>query len=397
MLPNTTRIADIVIVGAGVTGASTAYHLASRGAGRVVLLEKDAVGSGSTGRTGGIIRQHYSNEVTARMAKRSLEVFQDFSERVGGDASFVETGALFIVGDHHRAGLETNVALQRSVGIQTEVLDPSDVRKLAPYIEISYDEVAAYEPESGHADGQGTAMGFASAAEAEGAAVHQNTAVTDILVEGGRVTGVRTTIGEIEAHHVVVAAGPWGGRLLSALGVELPLEVSRHQIASVRRPSGVAEPHHPMVGDFPRSFYVRSETGRLSLIGSIDPAEAEDRVDPDDYKTGTDREWVMDYLERAVQRFPALMDGEIHEGWSGLYTTTPDWHPIIDHVPGIEGLTCALGFSGHGFKLGPVVGEMVADLVMGEQLCPIDSDIFSANRFEEGRPIRGQYEYSILG
>ncbi|MFQ5855101.1 MAG: NAD(P)/FAD-dependent oxidoreductase [Anaerolineae bacterium] len=394
MLPET---ADFVIVGAGVMGTSTAFHLASRGAGHVVLLEKDAIGSGSTGRTGGIIRQHYSNEVTARMAKRSLEVFQNFSKIVGGDAGFTETGALFIVGERDRKGLAANVALQQSVGISTRVVDVETMRELAPYLDLSDDVVAAYEPEAGYADGTGTATGFAQAAQRHGAEVHQNVAVTDIIVEGDRVAGVRTTAGDIQARRVAVTAGPWGGRLLSRIGIDFPLEVSRHQVASVRRPEGVADPHHPVVGDFLHGYYMRSETGQLTLIGSIEAEEAQNIVAPDDYKLGTDRGFVEEYIERASRRFPALMDGEIMEGWSGLYTVTPDWHPIIDAVTGIEGLFCALGFSGHGFKLGPVVGEMVADLVAGEQQCPIDSSIFNARRFEEGRLVRGQYEYSIIG
>lgn len=394
MLPKT---ADFVIVGAGVMGTSTAFHLASRGAGHVVLLEKDAIASGSTGRTGGIIRQHYSNEVTARMARRSLEVFQNFSEIVGGDSGFTETGALFIVGAKDRDGLAANVALQQSVGIDARIVDAETLRELAPYFDVYDDDVAAYEPEAGYADGTGTATSFAQAAQRLGAKVFQNTPVTGLLIEGHRVTGVRTAGGDIQARRVAVTAGPWGGRLLHRIGIELPLEASRHQVASVRRPPGVADPHHPVVGDFLHGYYMRSETGRLTLIGSLEAEEAEDKANPDDYKQGTDRDVVTDFIARAAHRFPALMDGEIREGWSGLYTVTPDWHPIIDAVPGIEGLFCALGFSGHGFKLGPVVGEMVADLLTGEQLCPISSSIFSARRFEEGRLVRGQYEYSILG
>lgn len=391
------RTADIVIVGAGVMGTSTAYHLATRGAGQIVLLEKEAIGSGSTGRTGGIIRQHYSNKITARMAKRALDVYQNFPDVIGGDAGFTETGALFMVREQDRGGLEANVALQQSVGIDTRVIDAAAMRELAPYLEIPDDVVAAYEPEAGFADGTGTATSLAQAAQRQGADVYQNTPATDILVEGGKVTGVATPGGQIRAPHVVITAGPWGGQLLQSIGVDLPLEPSRHQVASVRRPSGVAEPHHPVVGDFIYGHYIRSEVGRLTLIGSIEASEAEDKADPDDYKLGIDRDVETDFISRAARRFPALTDGEIHEGWAGLYTVTPDWHPIIDAVPGVDGLVCALGFSGHGFKLGPVVGEMVADLVTGEPQCPIDASIFNARRFEEGNPIRGQYEYSILG
>lgn len=394
MLPKT---ADIIIVGAGIMGAATAFHLTSRGSGHVLVLEKDAIGSASTGRTGGIIRQHYSNAITARMARRSLEVFQNFDEVVGGNAGFTETGALFIVHREDCDGLAANVELQQSVGIDTRLIEAETVRELAPYLDVTDDVVAAYEPASGNADGTGVATGFAQAAQRRGAEVHQSLAVTDISVEDGRATGVRTTAGDVRAPRVAVTAGPWGGRLLQGVGVDLPLEVSRHQVASVRRPAGVPESHHPTVIDFVHACYMRSETGRLTLIGSVEPEEAKDIVDPDDYKLSTDREFVEEYVERASRRFAVLMDSEIMEGWSGLYTVTPDWHPIIDAVPGIDGLFCALGFSGHGFKLGPVVGEMLADLVTAESQCPIDSSIFNARRFEEGEPIRGKYEYSILG
>ncbi len=387
---------DFIVIGGGITGTSTAYQLALRGH-RVVLLEKNYIGAGGTGRTGGIIRQHYSNEITARMALRSLHVWRDFDNAVGGNPGWVQTGALFIVGRGDTEGLKANVALQQRVGIRTEVVDAAAIHELAPYLALEDIGAAAYEPDSGYADGAMAANAYASRARDLGAVVRQGVAVTAIRFQAGRVTGVDTSDGVFHAPVVINAAGPWGTRLAATAGFDTPVDASRHQIAVFQRPSELAFEHHPTVGDFVQGFYMRSETGRLTLAGSIEATEAAHKVDPDRYVETVDMDFNAEMAERTERRFPAMSAAGIGKGWAGLYDVSPDWHPIIGQMPGLEGFICAYGFSGSGFKMGPVVGEMVADLALGENRCPIDPYPFRFERFAENDLIRGQYSYSIIG
>lgn len=390
-----TQTADVIVIGGGITGTSAAYQLALRGR-RVILLEKSYLSAGGTGRTVGLVRQHYSNETTARMALRALHVWQDFDQAVGGDVGWETTGALFIVGPHDLDGLKANMALQQQVGINTQFLDAEGVRALAPYLNVEDIGGAAYEPDSGCADGAMATTAYANRAKALGATLLQDVAVTAICTEGGRVTGVETTQGAFSAPVVINAAGPWGAQVSAMLGYETSVEVSRHQVAVFQRPESLAA-QHPFIGDFIQGFYLRPETGRLTLSGSLEADEAENKADPDNYVETVDMDFNIAMADFTEHRVPAMSDAEIRKGWAGLYDVTPDWHPIIGPLPGVEGFICAYGFSGSGFKMAPVVGEMLADLATGDQHCPISAHPFRFERFAEGDLVHGKYSYSIMG
>jgi sarcosine oxidase subunit beta len=229
MSDNSQHTTDVIIIGGGITGTSTAFQLAKRGH-KVTLLEKKHLGAGSTGRTGGIIRQHYSNRITAQMALRSLHVWRDFDEQVGGDCGWVQTGALFIIGPNDVEGLHANVTLQRSVGINVDILDAQAIREFAPYFAMEDIGAAAYEPDAGYADGAMAATAFANRARDLGAEIHQGIEVQAITTRSGRITGVETNEGTFSAPVVVNAAGPWGTKLARTAGYETPAEPSRHQI-----------------------------------------------------------------------------------------------------------------------------------------------------------------------
>lgn len=389
------QTADAIVIGGGIMGTSAAYQLALRGH-RVTLLEKSYLAAGGTGRTVGLVRQHYSNEITARMALRSLHVWQDFEEAVGGDVGWVQTGALFIVGPHDQEGLRANIALQQGLGINTEFLDALSVQALAPYLNVTDIGGGAYEPDSGCADGVMATNAYASRAKDLGATILQGVEVTAIRSAGGRVTGVQTSQGDYNAPVVINAAGPWGARLALSAGYETPVEVSRHQVAVFQRPESL-DAQHPFIGDFVQGFYLRPETGRLTLSGSLEASEAANKVDPDHYAETVDMEFNIEMAEFTEHRVPAMSEAEIRKGWAGLYDVTPDWHPILGRMPGLEGFIGAYGWSGSGFKMAPVVGEMIADLVTGEKRCPIDPHLFRFERFAENDLVRGRYSYSIIG
>jgi sarcosine oxidase subunit beta len=386
---------DVLIIGGGIMGCSTARELGARGL-KVALFDKQGIGEGPTGQSSAIIRQHYSNELTARMALYSLRVFQNFDERIGGESGFTKTGFIAIVDEKDRPGLEANIALQRLVGINSELLDVAALGRIMPALDASNLSAVAYEPESGYADPYLTVTAFAQAARRHGVKIYQNTEVTQIRFDGHRVTGLEAAGERYSAPIVLNCAGAWGAKVGAMAGVKLPINSCRVQVAFFRRPLG-HEAMHPVVADFINGTYFRSETGGLTLIGLMDPGEANAVVNPDDYPGYLDEEFVLDAGERLVRRYPAMERSDSTGGYASLYAITPDWHAVVDEVIEDSGFFVCSGFSGHGFKLGPAVGLMTADLLTGKSDPLFSPRLFRLARFAENDPVRGQYEYSIVG
>jgi glycine/D-amino acid oxidase-like deaminating enzyme len=381
--------ADVVVIGGGVTGSSIAYHLVRRGVRGVVVLEKGSLASGPTGRSSACIRQHYSTPETCRMVLHSLRFFETFAERTGGrSAGFVRTGYLLGVDDRLRAAMEHSVALQQSVGIDTRLLTPAGIRALEPRLRTDDLTAGCFEPEAGYADPVATTQGFAGAARDGGARIMEETAVEGITLAGDRVAGVRTTRGEIATPVVVNAAGAWGDRVGRLAGVAIPLAVCRHKINLFARPATAAA-SHPLVYDFVKNIYTRPEAGGLTLVGPLE-SEVADVADPDRHNEGVTFEETADAMERVVHRFPVMADAELARGYAGCFDVSPDWHPILDESP-VRGFYVAVGFSGHGFKLSPAVGDMMARLVVEGRRPGDDVHAFRLSRFAEGKPIRGTY------
>ena len=382
--------ADVVIIGGGVMGCSILYHLARKGVTRSLLLERDVLGSGSTGRSQAICRMHYSNPVTASMAWESLKVFANFDDVVGGASGFVKTGYLVIVEPIDRPGLERNVAMQQDLGINTGLVTAAQVEDLAPMVEVSEEEGLAWEPESGYADPYMVTTSYAARARDLGAEIQLRTPAVGIEVSGGRVAGVITTQGKVAAPAVVVAAGPWSRQEMAKVGVDLPLTTVRHQVATLTRPLDQI-PEHPTVGDIAQSFSFRPDGASMTLVGF-----GEDEAPVEGYDQGVDMTAVSQTLGKLARRMPPMSDSYFRGGWSGLFTVTPDWHPILDHVPGIEGLYCAVGFSGHGFKLSPMIGLTMSELITDGQAHSVDITPLRLSRFNEGDLMSSSYRYRVL-
>jgi sarcosine oxidase, subunit beta len=386
---------DVIVIGGGIMGTSTAYQLAKRGV-KVTLLEKNHLAAGSTAYTCGVIRQHYSVEPLARMAFRALQVWQNFDEIVGGKVGFMRLGILWVAGETHEKEFAENTEMLKSIGAQVELLDAASVAETAPYLYTSDVKIGMYESQGAVADGSLACNAYAARARELGAHVRQGVEVTKIRLQGGRVVGVDTQDGPIDAPVVINTAGPWGPGLARELGVEIPAEASRHQVVSFRQPTDFMKPMHPSIADFINGFYTRADTGGLSNIGSLEDDTTDVVSNPDSYNTRADRSFLEEMAERSVRRIPDLNRGAYQSGWAGMYTVTPDWRPIIDKVDAVPGLIVGLGFSGSGFKMGPVVAEMLADLALDDKTCPIDSDIFRLARFAEGKQIASDYEYNIV-
>ena len=382
--------ADVVIIGGGVMGCSMLYNLAKLGVTNSVLVEQDVLGSGSTGRSQAICRMHYSNPVTASMAWESLKYFSNFGEMVGGTSGFVKTGYLVIVEDVDRPGLEKNITMQQELGINTAVVDAAQVRELAPMVEIDESEALAWEPESGYADPYQLTTSYANRAKDMGARIELRNPAVGIEVSGGRVQAVLTVEGRRETNVAVVASGPWSRQVMAKVGIDLPLSAVRHQVATLTRPLDLI-PDHPIVGDIAQSFSFRPDGSNMTFIGF-----GEEDVEVDSYNEGVDMPEVTEALGKLARRMPAMADSYFRGGWSGLFTVTPDWHPILDRVPGIEGLYCAVGFSGHGFKLSPMIGVTMAELITQGSASSIDINPLRFSRFEEGDLLTSSYRYRVL-
>ncbi len=386
---------DALIIGAGIMGCSAAFQLAQRGL-KVAVLEKGNIGAGSTGKSSAVIRQHYSNELTARMALYSLHAFRDFQDQVGEECGFTQTGFVAVVAAKDRAGLQANIALQRKAGIQTELLAPEALREIMPGLETIDVAAAAYEPQSGYADPHRTVNAYANAARRLGAKIFLGANVVGVRFAGEKVVGLDTPNERFDAPLVVNCAGPWGAQVAAMTGVEVPIHACRTQVAVFARSPG-HDAAHAIVGDFILGTYFRPESGNLTLAGLIDPAEANAVVDPDDYNESHDLEFVLEVGKRLIRRYPAMEESRSTGGYAALYAITPDWHPIVDELlPGSGFFICA-GFSGHGFKLGPAVGIMVADMLTKRSAPEFDPHLFRIRRYADNDPVQGQYDYNIAG
>jgi sarcosine oxidase subunit beta len=386
-----TETADAVIVGAGIHGASLAFHLTRRGL-RPVVLERRTVAAGATGRSSGLVRMHYDLQAEAHLAWESFRYFRDWAEMVGGHCGFTRTGFLKIVSPRYTEALRANVAAHQRLGIPTLVVTPDDVRRLAPPLATTGFEVAAYEPESGYADPPAAAAAFLAAARERGARLVQDCRVTGILTSGSRITGVETSRGAIAAPIVVNAAGAWAAEVGRLAGLDLPVTTWRHDTLFIRRPGALRHPH-PTVIDEACAMYFRPETGGLTLVGLEDgnPLGESPEDDTDHALPG----FVDRAVARICQRVPGMEQGTLHSAHGGRDGITPDQHPILGQA-GPEGFYLQCGFSGTGFKIAPAVGACMAELILDGQARTVDISPFALRRFAEGRVLRGEHPYADI-
>jgi sarcosine oxidase, subunit beta len=371
--------ADAVVIGGGILGVSTAYYLCQLGWGKVVVLEKQTLASGSTGKSAAVVRSFYSNEVCVKLAKRAVNVFDHFKEELGEDVGFTKIGYMVITDKPET--LERVLELHRQNGITSYKLSPDEVKKMLPHMNIEGIAAAGYEPDSGYADPHLTVMGLVQKAREKGLKTYQKRHVTKINAPNGKIASIETTRGPISTRVVVNAGGPWATQVHSFPELPLPLRLSREQDCVLEPPDEFKS--NPVVSDAILGAYSRSEVGGRLLAGLGYPKE-EEPCDPDHLDERSDQEFAERLAEKLVKRFPALAMAKFVHGWAGMYTITPDWHPIVGGAPGIEGYFLAVGGSGHSFKIGPPIGESLAATIAG-QTPPIDISPLRYERFEENQ------------
>lgn len=381
-------MAEIVIIGGGVQGASLAFHLAKAGE-RPTVLDRPGV-INATGRSSGLVRMHYDLPENSALAWRSLQVFRDWADIVGADCGFTRTGFLQLVPPALADQLRANVRMQVELGIPTLLVDAGDIARLAPQMVVDDIEIAAYEPESGYADPSGAAAALLAATRRLGGSVRQTACAVAIMAEGERVVGVRTSDGDIGADVVVLAAGAWSAQLAAGIGVELPIRSWVHDTAYVVRPAGFGP--FPAFIDFGRAMYARPEGRHLVLVGLEDGNPIRDT--PDDVHRGADG-FTDRAVERLTGRLPGLTEGGLHSANYGVDGITPDQQPIIGPAVGIgpEGLWLDCGFSGTGFKTAPAVGESLARMILHGVAAAPELAVFGADRLDGSRTIAAPHPY----
>lgn len=386
-MTNLPATAQVVIVGGGVMGTSTAYHLALRGCQNVLLLEREPfLGTQATGRCAGGVRYQFSTEINVRLSQLSLPMLDRFEDELGQPIGRRRVGYLFLLtSEGSVANFREIVAMQRRLGVNTEWLTPDDIAARVPPLNLEGVLAGTNNAEDGLADPNSVVQGYASGARRLGAKLVTDVAVTDIQIEGGRVKGVVTNQGPVVTPMVVNATGPWAGEVGKMAGVDIPIVPLRRQIA-VTGPIPELPPDFPFVIDFDQSLYFHPEgEGLLTGMSNLNEKVGFDQ--------SVDSEWELVHFEAAMERLPLLEQAGVANRWAGLYEVSPDAHPILGRIPQVQGLYCIAGFSGHGFMHGPICGLLLAEEILDGAAHTLDISSLYIDRFEQGESI---VEYNVV-
>ena len=386
-----TQTYDAIVIGAGVMGASIAFHLAERGL-KVAILERKVTASGATGHSSGLVRMHYDLAAESELTFASYKhYFNNWKERVGGECGFMQTGFMQIAKREHEDKLRGNVANQQRIGINTSVISAANVKKLIPDFLTDQFDFAAYEPDSGYADATLTTNSFLESAKRNGAKLIQNCEVTAVHMVGGKVIGVGTTQGDLASPIVVNAAGPWAKHVAGLAGVDVPLETWTHDVAFLHRPPSLGK--IPAVIDDTINCYFRPEGSALILAAGEDESLRGEAPDAEDQTpTPTFLEKLIDSM---VMRIPKIEESGLHSIHVGRDGITPDQRAIYSGTD-LEGFYLACGLSGTGFKTSPAAGASLVELILDGAPKTVDITSFRFSRFAEGKLLEGEYGYGNI-
>jgi len=370
---------DVVVVGGGIMGTSATYFLAAETDLDVLLVERDQIASGSTGDSSAILRHHYGDqEIYSRMAWWSHAFYREFERRLDEEIAYDEAPMVRFATAGNREEVAAGQEVLEELDIPVTRYDAGELPEQYPMIETDGFEFAVSDDDAGYSDGTDVAGGFARAAQQHGASVVTGVSVEDVTTGADSVVGVETEDGPVECDRIVVTAGPWTTEFVEQFGVDIPITTTREQVLLLDPPAGFQADQIPTSGPT-GGWYVRPDFGDGVLLATHHTDEA---VDPDHYRDRPDQETILHLLDELEEFVPDLVDAEIKGQYCGVYSTTPDHDFVIDQV-GPEGCYVGCGFSGHGFKHGPIVGRILADLVTTGDTDLVDIEHFSLDRFSE--------------
>lgn len=384
---------EVLVIGAGITGASAAFHLAERGA-RVRVLDPSGGSAGQTPRSGAIVRAHNAVALEAELAMESrAEYYERWAERVGGGCGFTTTGFAYLADAHDAAAVRANVAmLAERVGLRNELLSPEQLAELEPSVDTTGISLAAYEPHCGYADPVAAANGLLAAANRHGASLERER-VLGLLGDDSGIRGVRTETGEYSADVVLLAAGAWSPALTAPLGLELPIASARIQVMLYERPYELSG--HLTMTDVAGDIYLRPTADRCTLVGRHAP-ERDWLAGPDDNPEEHDHSFMLECRARLGARMPAMAEAPLRLARTCALDITPDGRPILGPA-GPDGLFLAAGWSGSGFAKGPAVGAELASWILDGSPRRPGLTGYTLERFATGALIAGEHEYGGTG
>lgn len=384
---------DFIVIGAGVIGTSVAFHLAELGAKRVLVLERLQIGAGTGAQSSGILRTHYSVPENVQLAHQSWAVFNAFAQYLDdpeASSGLVNCGYMIAAsGEQRVSALRASLEQQKTMGVTVQLLDAKQARERLPIARFDEQELIGYEPHAGFADAYLVNTGFARAARRRGVKILEGVGVDGLIMDGTCVKGVQTKSGTFFAQRVISTQNMWALEMKQWLNYSIPLVPERHQVLALE----ASEPYTnqmPVFKDLssPGMLYYRSYGGKQMLVSEGLVGEALSA--PDDTQGDISLDQVVHIGEQVAQRFPAYGEGELASSWTGVYDVTPDWNPVLGAMPGIDGLLVGFGFSGHGFKLCPAIGKVLAQEALG-----LDTDVslrpYRFDRFETGELLLGKY------
>lgn len=389
---------DAIVIGAGVIGASAAYHLAALGTTNVLVLDRGMIGTGTTSQSSGILRTHYSVPENIELARRSWSVFTNFAEYLGDEEAscgIVKCGYMITAPDGDRLSpLRESIEHQRSLGIEVKLLDRKEAEEVLPIAQFNDSALIGFEPEAGFADAYMTTTAFARAARRKGVTIRENVNVTRLIIENGKVAGVETDAGTFLSDTVISTQNIWTPELQGWTGIGMPLKPERHAVLALEgpKPYSYTMPVFKDLGS-PGMLYCRSYGGTQMLVSEGVVGDALNA--PDTAQGDIPLDYIVDVGAQVAERFPSFETAGLASSWTGVYDVTPDWNPVLGPLPGIQGLVVGFGFSGHGFKMSPAVGKILAQAALGK---PTDVSLapYSFERFASGALLVGKYGWGAV-
>jgi len=384
---------DAIVIGAGVIGSSVAFHLARLGAGKVLVLDRLQIGAGTSTQSSGILRTHYSVIENVELAKRSWSVFNNFAHYLGDEeasAGLVKCGYLICAPEGPKLEpLRQSLAGQERMGVEVRLLDKTAAQDLLPIATFDDAALIGYEPEAGFADAYLVATGFARAARRLGVKIMEGVTVERLLMDGGRVVGVETNQGSFHSNTVISTQNIWAGDIEKWTGVPTPVKAERHAVLALEGPEAYSF-KMPVFKDLgsPGMLYCRSYGGNQMLVS--EGIVGETLAVPDNEQGDISMDYVVEVGAQVAERFPSFGEAGLASSWTGVYDVTPDWNPVLGRLPDVPGLVVGYGFSGHGFKLSPGVGLVLAQEALG---LPTDVPLapYAHERFRSGHLLTGRY------